>query len=60
MLGISSRDAIRVVRDIMAGLTIVFIAPFPVGEAHPRATVDEGLIVAQCGPDDNWDPTSPS
>jgi hypothetical protein len=43
MLGLSSRDAIRVVRDMIAGLTIVFVAPFPV-------------IVAQCGPYDNWDP----
>jgi hypothetical protein len=56
MLGISSRDAIRVVRVIIAGLTIVFVAPFPVGEAHPDATLDEGLIVAQRGPHDNWDP----
>jgi len=58
MLGISSRDAIRVVRVIIAGLTIVVVAPFPVGEAHPRATLDEGLIVAQL-----WavrQPTSPS
>jgi hypothetical protein len=37
------------VRDIMAGLTIVFVAPFPVGEAHPRATWTDGPLLPSVG-----------